>query len=583
MTEESTKPLSLFYCYAREDSALKDELDIHLSSLKRQNFISSWSDREISPGVEWKQEIDNRLNTAHIILLLISPHFMASDYCYGVEMQRALKRHDAGEARVIPTILRWVDWEDAPFSKLQVLPSNAEPVTHWSDRDKAFWDVTRGIRSVAKELATTLKTDIEWIEEGNTLADNKHYNEALVAYNHALTINHNNIVAYNNKGIALCLLKRYTEALMVFDNAISFYLDAMGLTGFNRGVAHLYLSAKDLIEFSRSRHLDPNFLLAYARVFYNKGKALMYLKRYEEAIAEFDRATALDLNCAEAYSNKGETLMHLKQYEEALKEFDQAIALDLDDAELYSNKGKALMHLRRYEEAVAEFDRAVNLDTYNLHLYIDMGHILRYLKCYREALLIYELAISIEPNSCIAYTGKGSALCGLDSYEEALEAHNQAIILDPTGALAYTGKGIVLSKLDRHEEALEAHKQAILLDPTSALVYTGIGSAFRSLRHYEQALNAYNQAIRLDSNNSHAYNGKGRTLYNLKRYKEALGAFKKAISLDPHNKYAYVGISAVYTRLNDRKSAQEYSKRSSSLYYKQLMTETTKLKILDRI
>jgi hypothetical protein len=104
---------------------------------------------------------------------------MASDYCYGVEMQHALKRHDAGEARVIPTILRWVDWEDAPFSKLQVLPSNAEPVTHWSDRDKAFWDVTRGIRSVAKELATTLKTDIEWIEEGNTLADNKHYNGAL--------------------------------------------------------------------------------------------------------------------------------------------------------------------------------------------------------------------------------------------------------------------------------------------------------------------------------------------------------------------------------------------------------------------
>src|SRR5260370_31655661 len=152
MTTESTRPLSLFYCYAHEDRDLKDELDIHLSSLKRKNFISSWSDREISPGTIWKQEIDDKLSTAHIILLLISPHFMASDYCYSIEMQQALRRHQAGEARVIPVILRWVDWEDAPFSELQVLPSNAEPITYWPDRDRAFWDVARGIRLVTKEL-----------------------------------------------------------------------------------------------------------------------------------------------------------------------------------------------------------------------------------------------------------------------------------------------------------------------------------------------------------------------------------------------------------------------------------------------
>src|SRR6266567_7220719 len=105
MAAEPTKQLKLFYCYAREDKALRDELDNHLSLLKRQHEITSWSDREISPGTVWKEEIDAQLNSAHIILLLVSASFLASDYCYGVEMKRALERHATGTARVIPIIL----------------------------------------------------------------------------------------------------------------------------------------------------------------------------------------------------------------------------------------------------------------------------------------------------------------------------------------------------------------------------------------------------------------------------------------------------------------------------------------------
>lgn len=118
MTTGSKRPLNLFYCYAREDKVLRDELDIYLSSLKRQNLVTSWYDGEIGPGTEWEKEIDKQLRSAHIILLLITPHFMASDYCYGTEMKRALERHRAGTARVIPVILRRTFWEDAPFSSL---------------------------------------------------------------------------------------------------------------------------------------------------------------------------------------------------------------------------------------------------------------------------------------------------------------------------------------------------------------------------------------------------------------------------------------------------------------------------------
>jgi TIR domain len=153
----STRAIKLFYCYAHEDKELRDSLEQHLSSLKRQGQITSWSDSEVSPGMDWEHEIDIQLNTADLILLLISPPFIASEYCYTVEMQRALERHQSGTARVIPILLRSVDWEDERFSRLQMLPTDGRPVKLWSDQDAAFTDIAKGIRRVVKELGGTAK------------------------------------------------------------------------------------------------------------------------------------------------------------------------------------------------------------------------------------------------------------------------------------------------------------------------------------------------------------------------------------------------------------------------------------------
>lgn len=144
--------IELFFIYARYDEKLLNRLQKQLSPLKSQGLISGWYDREIVAGMEWEFEIDKHLNTASIILLLVSPDFIASSYCYGREMKRALERHDAGEARVIPVILRPVIWWDAPFGKLQVLPKDAKPVTTWPNRDKAFLDIAIGIRKAVKEF-----------------------------------------------------------------------------------------------------------------------------------------------------------------------------------------------------------------------------------------------------------------------------------------------------------------------------------------------------------------------------------------------------------------------------------------------
>src|SRR5579884_2809755 len=146
-------PVKIFFCYAHEDEALLNKLKIYLKPLQRQGFIDVWHDRDISAGTEWEPEIKQHLNAAQIILLLVSPDFMNSDYCYSIEMKRALERHERGEARVIPVILRPIYWQGV-LGKLQALPQDARPIISatWHNLDDAFFDVAEGIRRVAGEL-----------------------------------------------------------------------------------------------------------------------------------------------------------------------------------------------------------------------------------------------------------------------------------------------------------------------------------------------------------------------------------------------------------------------------------------------
>nr|WP_240966768.1 HEAT repeat domain-containing protein [Nodosilinea sp. P-1105] len=146
------KTVSLYFSYAPADAPLQTQLAKHLTLLEHQGVITSWSSHQILPGEDRTQTIHQQLNTADIILLLISPDAIADDTCYHLEIQRAIERHQAGEARVIPILLRPVDWQGAPFSQLDVLPKNHEPVTTWPNPDKAFQEIAEGIRQVAMEM-----------------------------------------------------------------------------------------------------------------------------------------------------------------------------------------------------------------------------------------------------------------------------------------------------------------------------------------------------------------------------------------------------------------------------------------------
>src|SRR4051794_37931256 len=113
------RPQKVFISYAREDGALREKLEKQLAILRRQGLIATWHDRMITAGREWAGLIAAELEAADIILLLVSPDFLASDYIDEVELKRALERHEAGAARVVPVILRDCLWRYSAFAKLQ--------------------------------------------------------------------------------------------------------------------------------------------------------------------------------------------------------------------------------------------------------------------------------------------------------------------------------------------------------------------------------------------------------------------------------------------------------------------------------
>jgi hypothetical protein len=155
-----TKAIDVFLSYAHADEGMRDKLDKHLAIFRRRGVITVWHDRKILVGEEWAGRIDEQINVADIILLLVSSDFLSSDYCYSIEMERALKRYEDGEACVIPVILRPCYWQEAPFGKLQALPKDAKPITTWLNDDEAYLSVAQGIRSAVERLIGSSGNDI---------------------------------------------------------------------------------------------------------------------------------------------------------------------------------------------------------------------------------------------------------------------------------------------------------------------------------------------------------------------------------------------------------------------------------------
>jgi tetratricopeptide (TPR) repeat protein len=410
MSPERPQPIKLFCAYAHADEYLRNELDKHLALLQRQGFIESWHDRRILAGTEWEPEIEKQLTSARIIVLLISSDFIASDYCYSNEMERALQRHASGGASVIPVILRPVDWQKAPFGKLQCLPLDARPVTKWSNQDEAFLSVAQGIRSLVDSLRAQPppvkeqpkeepsvedpNTKERWLKEGKLLNIAGNYEGALAAFDCALRLEPHLPYAYIDKSIAFVRLRRYQDALIACDQAL---------------------------------RLDPSNVFALCE----KGHILNRLRRTEEAWAACDHALRLDSYSTYAHSIMGGVLVSLGRYKEALAACDHALRLDPNNGDAHSVAGGALICLERHQEAVRAIERALQLDPGDANSYCNRGQVLWKFGRLQEAITAYDQALRLDPDFFLAYMCRAAVYLGLGFPNAALSSVEEALRRDP--------------------------------------------------------------------------------------------------------------------------------------------------------
>jgi tetratricopeptide (TPR) repeat protein len=215
---------------------------------------------------------------AHIILLFISPDFISSDFCYGLELEQAMKRHDQGAACVIPIILRRVHWEETPIGKLQALPRGDKPVKSWLNQDDVLADIEEDIRVIIKQLVAE-----KCIQEAHYFLEQKMYEKTSDACDYILRLLSNSIGAYRLKGLALLALKRYNEALDVYDHLIC---------------------------------LDPGTASAYKE----RGDVLCHLQRYNDAFLSYKEAISFKPDFVDAYKGASQALREIARENNKLAE-----------------------------------------------------------------------------------------------------------------------------------------------------------------------------------------------------------------------------------------------------------------------
>jgi tetratricopeptide (TPR) repeat protein len=560
--------LSIFISYAHRDEPLLKELEEHLALLQNQGVITTWHDRDISAGAEWEHEIDTHLDTAHIILLLISASFLASKYCYSTEMKRAIERHKAEEACVIPVILRPVDWRGAPFGRLQALPRKAQPITSWSDRDEAFLDVTKGIRDTIQRLmiqsqprkialfgyetqggsSSVLWSDpdtfslnetyLEWSETKRNLTEREFVDHTWIKAGDSGNFSTFHFLSQGllYESPLLDSAERLQGSWKLINGVLRTNIEPYEGGTLVKYELDIFASRNGLVHSgieSNNTYAGYNYFVLLS--------SQQTAKRLEEALAAYNQLLGVNQNCAEAYKAKGNILRDLRRYDEALDAYLRAIELQPDYMWAWYDKGDILRKLKRYEEAMDAFERAIELDGRNAWAWFEKGQNFYDLERYKEALPLYERAIEIDPNHAWFWHRKGETLHELEQYTEALTSFEQALKVDPKFAKSYNGKGNVLyrSNLKRYEEAIAAYQRAIELQPDYMWAWHNMGNVLHELRRFEKALDAYKRTTELDPDYFWAWHNMGDVLHELGRSEEALDAFTQAIKRNEHEAVAW--------------------------------------------
>jgi tetratricopeptide (TPR) repeat protein len=295
--------------------------------------------------------------------------------------------------------------------------------------------------------------------------------------------------------------------------------------------ASLGSSDAALANYDRALALQPDFIQAWN----NRGAVLKQMKRYEEALNSYDRALGLQPDHVEILNNRAGVLHELKRYGEALANYDRALTLRPGHAEALSNRGITLQALGRHAEALTSYGSALAARPDFVEAFINRGIALYDLKRFDEALTSYDRALALWPDNADALSNRGNALVKLLRYDAALASYDDALRLQPHHSEAYHNRGLALHGLGRFDEALASYDRALALRPGYAEALSSRGVTLHDQKRFREALDSFGRALALRPDYSEALVNRGVTLHGLTRFAEALASYDRALALDPDN------------------------------------------------
>lgn len=453
----------MFISYAEQDQPLVDLLEKHLSALKHRGLIIPWHKRKITPGQEIAAQIDAHFDAADIILVCISADFLASDYCYAIEMKRALERHKNREACVIPILLRPVHFAGLPLMELEMLPANRKPVLKWSDLDSAFVDIAEGIERV--------------LQTGNP-----------------------ELISYGGKlGLVEAAIGTAMATGIVFFNLLS---KLLGLVGFAS------------IGFFLYQYLGffPVIVWGVLGLLYLKALVAFYLQKYREREVrhggwiEIEHGRRGIFDWSEGTLSRGSLKPGpIEQLKNELKSMIDWLVRSFRVVMSSLILIGGVISIGYFLFQHSRFLLVGSLILMSLLLLIGaIGVIIELLNNQKRKKNYYTLSLNafrelFQHNSpdVIAQRGKAMALVGLGQHEEALAVLENSASLHPQAA-TYVDMGNILLQLKRYNEAVIAYKYALELHSTYALAYIGMHKALKRLRRRQEAKESRKQAKQLN-------------------------------------------------------------------------------------
>ncbi|MBN3941106.1 tetratricopeptide repeat protein [Nostoc sp. NMS9] len=406
------------------------------------------------------------------------------------------------------------------------------PATAWFNRGVVLRKLTRPEEALTSfERAVNLNSNysVALAEQCGTLIDLQRYEEATKACDFAIKTNENwgkdkEAIAWNNKALALFNLGKMSEAVVAYEHALA--INPNDVTSWdNQGMLLHKMGQyeKALVSYNRATEINPKYSLAFA----HRCETLNRLQRYEEALSDCDRAVALASNLgnetlAYLWHQRTNALLGLQKYETALDAAERAIALKLNYAEAWSNKGVILWNLKKYEDALTATKRAVDINPKYVQGWYNYGRVLSSLQDYQQAIVAYDQALNTKmeesvDNLIIAsiWANKGASLWRVRKYQLALNSTNEAIKINPESFEGWYNKGVILLDLAKYDEALVAYYKANDLNERNASVWTGIGMALAKSGKPQAALKAFESALNINPNYSVAQRARDALLSKL--------------------------------------------------------------------